>query len=114
MKSNTRKVYEFEAISKLENVIGEAQSVLCALKNPRHDMTSAKALDRLRALLLNNEDLLTLLDDIHEEKLGVPVQNRMAGPANMQSPPHNWSKVDEAADASFPASDPPSFIPSKI
>ena len=33
---------------------------------------------------------------------------RDAGPENMTAPPSSWSKVDEASDESFPASDPPS------
>lgn len=33
---------------------------------------------------------------------------RDAGPEHMQNPPRRWSKVDEASDESFPASDPPS------
>ena len=33
---------------------------------------------------------------------------RDAGPENMSAPPSSWSKVDEASDESFPASDPPS------
>ncbi len=33
---------------------------------------------------------------------------RDAGPDAMQKPPKSWSKVDEASDESFPASDPPS------
>lgn len=33
---------------------------------------------------------------------------RDAGPENMQTAPHRWSKTDEAIDESFPASDPPS------
>jgi hypothetical protein len=32
---------------------------------------------------------------------------RDAGPANMESPPLEWDRVDEAVDESFPASDPP-------
>lgn len=31
---------------------------------------------------------------------------RPAGPEAMRDPPRNWSKVDEASDESFPASDP--------
>lgn len=36
---------------------------------------------------------------------------RQAGPEAMRDPPSTWSKVDEAADESFPASDPPAFAP---
>jgi hypothetical protein len=36
---------------------------------------------------------------------------RQAGPEAMRDPPKSWSKVDEAVDESFPASDPPSFAP---
>ena len=32
---------------------------------------------------------------------------RTAGRREMAHPPRNWDKVDEAADESFPASDPP-------
>lgn len=32
---------------------------------------------------------------------------RNAGPAHMRDSPGHWSKVDEASDESFPASDPP-------
>ncbi len=32
---------------------------------------------------------------------------RPAGPEAMRDPPSNWSRVDEASDESFPASDPP-------
>lgn len=34
---------------------------------------------------------------------------RDAGPDNMTNPPRTWDKVDQAADESFPASDPPSY-----
>ena len=37
-------------------------------------------------------------------------QTRHAGAASMRDHPgKNWNKVDEMSDASFPASDPPSF-----
>jgi hypothetical protein len=32
---------------------------------------------------------------------------RQAGPETMRDPPKEWTKVDEASDESFPASDPP-------
>lgn len=36
-------------------------------------------------------------------------QTRSAGPSGMRDTPPDWDKVDQAADESFPASDPPSF-----
>jgi hypothetical protein len=38
-----------------------------------------------------------------------PPEVRNAGRKHMRNPPKNWDKVDEAADESFPASDPPSY-----
>ena len=35
------------------------------------------------------------------------VQVRPAGPSAQRKKPKHWDKVDEAADESFPASDPP-------
>ncbi|HEY0920270.1 hypothetical protein [Devosia sp.] len=35
------------------------------------------------------------------------VQVRPAGPSAQRKKPRHWDKVDEAADESFPASDPP-------
>jgi hypothetical protein len=37
-----------------------------------------------------------------------PLPVRDAGPENMEFAPRAWDGVDEAADESFPASDPPS------
>lgn len=43
--------------------------------------------------------------------VGTSSAARQAGPEAMRDPPSTWSKVDEAADESFPASDPPAFAP---
>lgn len=40
------------------------------------------------------------------EEVRTPVRD--AGPGAMKDPPTEWDDVDEAADESFPASDPPS------
>lgn len=36
---------------------------------------------------------------------------RSAGPDAMRDPPKDWTKVDQASDESFPASDPPAINP---
>jgi hypothetical protein len=36
---------------------------------------------------------------------------RPAGPDSMRDPPKEWSRVDEASDESFPASDPTNLNP---
>ena len=41
------------------------------------------------------------------EATGADVQVRNAGPAAMRTTTPEWSKVDQAVDESFPASDPP-------
>jgi len=43
--------------------------------------------------------------------VGTTSAARQAGPEAMRDPPKSWSKVDEASDESFPASDPPAFAP---
>jgi len=40
--------------------------------------------------------------------VGSPVHTRDAGPDHMRDDHPHWDSVDEAADESFPASDPPS------
>lgn len=43
----------------------------------------------------------------HEIAAERALEVRPAGPAEMRTPPENWSIVDEQSDESFPASDPP-------
>ncbi len=38
-------------------------------------------------------------------------QTRNAGTSSMRSDPDDWEDIDDMSDASFPASDPPSFNP---
>jgi hypothetical protein len=40
-----------------------------------------------------------------------PGAARSAGPDAMRDPPKEWDSVDQAADESFPASDPPAVGP---
>jgi hypothetical protein len=44
-----------------------------------------------------------------KRKIEPPEFVRPAGPEAMRDPPRCWDEVDEAADESFPASDPPAF-----
>lgn len=41
------------------------------------------------------------------EQMKPPKKVRDAGRDAMKNPPKKWDEVDEAADESFPASDPP-------
>lgn len=40
-------------------------------------------------------------------RASAPRRVRDAGPSQMRHPPAQWDSVDERADESFPASDPP-------
>jgi hypothetical protein len=51
----------------------------------------------------------SLLLGLIRARYETPEAVRPAGPESMRNPPRDWDSVDEAADESFPASDPPSF-----
>ena len=51
----------------------------------------------------------SLLLGLFRARYETPEAVRPAGPESMRNPPRDWDSVDEAADESFPASDPPSF-----
>jgi len=61
----------------------------------------------LYRLLTNPDRPLTRAAFAGGEATGSNVQVRNAGPAAMASPQAGWSRVDQASDESFPASDPP-------
>jgi hypothetical protein len=83
----------------------DKESAKRALAAPARDVTVAPVRGHVptrRAAALS----LPVVDGAH------PVGNgRPAGPEAMRDPPADWDKVDEAADESFPASDPPSYQP---
>jgi hypothetical protein len=103
-----------EAIGKLEQVISEAQVILCEYTNPRTELQAEEALERLRELFIKNDNVLSLQDCIHEEKLAAPAQRPIDETRPGATGPSSESKkVDEAVAESFPASDPPSFTAAK-
>ncbi|WP_245155730.1 hypothetical protein [Paracoccus ravus] len=51
--------------------------------------------------------LKTVLDTRREQPTPRLEKVRDAGPEAMEEPPRDWDAVDEQADESFPASDPP-------
>ncbi|QEN85282.1 hypothetical protein FZC33_03275 [Labrys sp. KNU-23] len=61
---------------------------------------------RLRAELDTRMAWEAALDEKAKRGLG---GERHAGTEAMRYPPPQWDEVDEAADESFPASDPPAF-----
>jgi hypothetical protein len=61
--------------------------------------------------LMNREgaagDGAAITEDRPEGFVGHSGNARQAGAEAMRDPPKEWTKVDEASDESFPASDPP-------
>ncbi|MBP0581245.1 hypothetical protein J8I29_18095 [Labrys sp. LIt4] len=71
--------------------------------------TIAKLLDENRRLRMELDGRIAreaALDEKAKRGLG---GERHAGTEAMRYPPRQWDEVDEAADESFPASDPPAF-----
>ncbi len=56
-------------------------------------------------------DAVAIQGERPEGPVGFSGNARPAGPDSMRDPPATWSKVDEASDESFPASDPPNINP---
>lgn len=91
---------ETQAGERMETLLGARSTLQDGQEDPGAVETAGVALE------------LAMADEFRRIAEGVPGPSssgpvRPAGPEAMQDPPERWDRVDEAADESFPASDPP-------
>lgn len=74
---------------------------------PTTEQLRAGSMIGVSAALLAGGILARMYVKPRRRKRFVFARIRDAGVANMEYAPDDWDRVDEASDASFPASDPP-------